>query len=315
MRRTLGFALCSVAAFACHKDTGGDDDGTMVDAPGTASEQPAFTVQSDDITINPGQEITYCWYFHTPNNAAVNIHKFASTMTTGSHHMIMFWGTANQPADGTFDANNCGGISSTSVPAWVYSAQNSPSEVNLPTNDGTGKPLAQIVAAHAPAYFQMHYLNSSDSPIQAHVRLDAYALADGTAFTPTAAYVTYNGNINIPAGATDYPVSQTCNTVAGAKYWSMSTHVHKHAVKTEVLDGATSVFASTDWEHPGAKRWDPDFYTFSSGKLTYTCTYTNTTGSPIVDGASAQTNEMCMASGYIFPATDAKFCYNNLGPF
>ena len=58
------------------------------------------------------------------------------------------------------------------------------------------------------------------------------------------------------------------------------------------------------------------FYTFSTGKLTYECTYNNPTGATIKTGDSAQTDEMCMATGYYFPATKATICYgNNILPF
>jgi hypothetical protein len=96
----------------------------------------------------------------------------------------------------------------------------------------------------------------------------------------------------------------------------MSTHAHKQAVHTEVRDGMPTstnvVFASDEWEHPGAKAWmTSPFYTFASGKLTYECTYNNPTNRTITTGDSAQTDEMCMATGYYFPATKATICYNN----
>jgi hypothetical protein len=46
--------------------------------------------------------------------------------------------------------------------------------------------------------------------------------------------------------------------------------------------------------------------------LTWTCTYDNTgsnKGMTVVAGPSALTNEMCMATGYFFPATGPKFGY------
>ena len=74
-------------------------------------------------------------------------------------------------------------------------------------------------------------------------------------------------------------------------------------------------FASSDWEHPGAKTWmSTPFYSFASGKLTYECTYNNTTNRTILTGDSAQTDEMCMAVGYFFPADNAKWCFDGQGP-
>ena len=96
----------------------------------------------------------------------------------------------------------------------------------------------------------------------------------------------------------------------------MSTHAHKQAVHTEVRDGMPTstdiVFQSDDWEHPGVKTWmDTPFFTFASGKITYECTYDNPNSYEIHTGDSAATDEMCMASGYVFPATKATICYNN----
>ena len=101
-------------------------------------------------------------------------------------------------------------------------------------------------------------------------------------------------------------------------FWTVSTHSHKQSIATTIMDDTSMVFHSegpTAWEHPGAQSWmKSPFYTFSSGSLTYTCTYNNTTGRTITDGTSAQTDEMCMATGYVFPMTTAKFCYTNQGP-
>jgi len=52
------------------------------------------------------------------------------------------------------------------------------------------------------------------------------------------------------------------------------------------------------------------YYTFTNPNLTWSCTYDNTgdnAGSTVVAGSSAKTNEMCMATGYFFPATGPKF--------
>ena len=87
---------------------------------------------------------------------------------------------------------------------------------------------------------------------------------------------------------------------------------------TDVKDGTATVFTSTDWEHPGAAMWTASpFYVFSTSKLTYECTYNNTgpnANTTVVSGPSAVTNEMCMATGYYFPATKPLLCFNNIGP-
>lgn len=323
MRSCLVFALLFSFTGACGTGptTPGDDDDMPPDDLPPPPER-GFRVITPDIEIAPGDEITYCYYFRTPNTEPMAINHWKSEMTPGSHHMIMYTTNNDAKPPGTVSDQECGfgGGQGTDVPKWTYSAQTPSAELELPGDDGAGQPLAQDIPPNTAAYFQMHYLNATDEPIQVHVTLDAFALDAGATYTKTAPYITFNGNISIPPGAVGDVESQSCNTPAGSKFWLMSTHAHKQAVKTRVLDGTTEVFASTDWEHPGAAMFmtPSEFYSFSTGKLTYECTYNNTgdnAGMTVSTGDSAQDEEMCMAAGYYFPANKALFCYNNFGPF
>ncbi len=320
MRRHVPFALVLVSSLAACGNNGGTggggggDDDVAADAPDTTGETPAFTITSKDVTLHPGEETTYCYYFHTPNAANLAIRKWSSDMQPVSHHVIMYFGAANQPADGTLTTNSCG--AGTGVPVWIYASQTAHGELVMPQDDGTGKPLGMNVPANQPAYLQIHYLNATDADVTAPVTLDAYAYAPGTQYTPTAAFVTYNSKINIPAHAVGHVESQTCATPAGATFWTVSTHAHKQAVATDLKDGSSMVFSSTDWEHPGVKSWAATpFYKFASNSMTYECTYDNTgdnANNVVKSGASAATNEMCMGTGYFFPASTAKFCIDNI---
>ncbi len=326
MRHSLGFAFVLVTALAACKggDTGGgggDDtvgpDASVIDPPPPTR---GFQIISPEITITAGQEITYCYYFKMPNTENMVIKKWTSQMTTGSHHMILF-GTQSevQPA-GTVSATQCGigGSSATNIPSWLFAAATEHAELALPTDDGAGKPLGQDITAGQPAYIQMHYVNATDADMKVHVSINAEAYAAGAAYTKTAPYITFNGNINIPAGAVGDVETQTCTTPAGAKFWQMATHAHKQAVKTEVKNGMPTstdiIYTSTDWEHPMSKLWmATPFFTFTGDKLTFSCTYNNTGSNAsrvIRTGDSAQTDEMCMATGYYFPATKSQICYN-----
>jgi hypothetical protein len=303
MKLSISLAL---AASACTTSTADDNH---------------FTVESSDVSLAAGQEVTYCYYFHTPNTEPLAISKWTSELGPGSHHMILFFNSDDQPADGTL-ADNCtaAGPGATSLGAtWVFAAQQAQFELETPADDGTGKPIAMTVPAHQAAFLQIHYINASDAPLTTHVTLDAYALAAGTEFTETAPLITYNSTIQIAPHETGHLESRSCGTPAGVQFWMMSTHAHKQAVATDLKDGATVLFSSTDWEHPGMRQQaSAPFLTFASNKMTYECTYDNTgdnANSEIVSGPSAQTNEMCMGLGYFFPATGPKYCFDDQGPF
>lgn len=283
------------------------------------SNTPAFSVQSEDITIAPSQEVTYCYYFKTPNTKPIAVNRWVSDMTPGSHHMIFFTGGLDH-ADGIDMNNECGvnlGNGIGGLQSWVFASQTAHSEQLLPPDDGEGKPLAQVIQPNTQAAIQMHYLNQAESPLVAHVKLEAYALPEVAEYTPTAPYITYNFDISVPPMAKGVTATASCDAPAG-KFWQMSTHAHKQAVATEIKDGDAPLFNSTDWEHPGAKLWETaPFYSVQSGKVSWTCTYNNVgdnQNKTVVQGQSAADNEMCMATGYYFPATRATVCGANIMP-
>ncbi len=321
------FAL--ILAAACGKSTTGpmgDDgqpDSNMMGSGGT----PAFEIVSKDAVLQPGDQITYCYHTHTPNTSEVLVNKWVSDISPGSHHAIMFQlPQGDTTPDGTLDTSECGGLVGGSAPVWTYATQTEHQEMDLPADDGTGKPLAQKIAPNTAVVFQLHYLNATDNVLMAHIDLKAYGLPAGAAFTETDAYVTYQYNISVGPGAVGTTVTGSCPLPAGVKFWTVSTHSHKQSVETKVMDGSSMVFDSTMWEHPGAVTWmtPSTFYTFSNSKLTWSCTYNNNAPPPYCDqggpqgtcsnadttvqqGPSAVTNEMCMATGYFFPATGPKF--------
>src|SRR5512138_30952 len=226
MRSTL-FALSGSVALAftgaCGgMDTGGGDDDIV---ESTAS----FEIHSSDITLQPGDEFTKCYYFTYPNADKLAIAKWVSDLSPGSHHMIMFRSlTGDQPADGTVDDCN-GGVA---IP--MYGTQVQHQELDFPDDDGFGKPLAQELQSGTKGYFQMHYFNSTDAPITAHVSIQAFALVPEIAehvgnYTRTDLFATYNNDIAIPPHAMNLEVSATCPTI-DANFWQMSTHSHKQSV-------------------------------------------------------------------------------------
>jgi hypothetical protein len=306
MRAPLGLLLGSSLLVACG---GGDgDDGNPGD-PDAGDQLPAdsFRIVTSDISIAPGEERTDCFYTSVPVDRAVGVKRFSSTMTQGSHHMIVYaLGTSSQP-DGTIvrDCEVFGGASF-SLPAWTYSAQNPVAETTMPDGVGIGLDAGQKIV------IEMHYFNASPDPLTAHVELVGEYYAEGVEYQRAAAYVTYDTSIVIPAGVGETATAGgECDVPAGARFLSMSTHAHKRATLTRVSDGGEMIFESNDWEHPGAVKWDAEpFYQFS-GKLQYYCEYENDRETQVTEGSSADANEMCMASGFFFPADRARFCINN----
>ena len=302
-----------------------DPSGTTADQPdagidGNTLPPPTrgFQLKSPTIDIDPGKEVTYCWYFHTPNTVDMSIKQWSSHMTPGSHHMILYLTPADQQPVGTLSTTQCGIANGTTGPIWTYAAQTEDATAQLPADDGTGTPVGQPVRAGHSGFLQMHYLNATDSVLHAHVELNAYAYNDGVTVTPAGPFVTFNRHIDLmpatPAGPTPGMVNGSCDVAPDEKFYVMTTHTHRQGVHTFVKDGNATLFDTTSWEHPGSAAWNaPAFYNFTSGKLTYQSEYLNPNTYEIKTGDSAATDEMCMAIGYYFPAPGGQghFCLND----
>jgi hypothetical protein len=242
------------------------------------------------------------------------VKSWQSSMTPGSHHMILYFTSTADMPDGTLDpSGNCGGANLNNLAVWTYLSQTPENESDMPSDDGAGLPVGMPIPAGQAAAMQLHYLNATDNPLPVHAVLNANGYPTGTTYTQAAAYVTYNTKIDIPPGpGTMASVNGTCAVPSGSKFFTMSTHSHKQSVQTQVMDGSAMVQTSTDWEHPAATAWTASpFFSFASGALTYSCNYLNETTNEIKTGPSAQTDEMCMALGYFFPATASKICLNS----
>lgn len=316
------------------RDGGGDGgdgrDSGVIDAP-----PRGFQIRSADIVLGPGDAKTYCYYFRTPNTEPMAIRKWQSSMTPGTSRMIMFTTRSDFGTPGTVSAENCKFVEHsdfTRWPAWTYAADRLESAVELPGDDGEGKPLARVIQPNTPGYLRMQFHNTTAQPLTVHVTLNAEALEAGAAYTATTTYMTHNAALSIrptisnggvPSVANGGVATKTCNPPTDTKFWMISTHARKQSIKTEVQSGTSAstevVFTSEDWEHPIPRIWPSvPFYRFNDAtgpnQLTFTCTYVNNSNQIITVGDSDVLDETCIAIGQLFPAAEPTVCAcGNLG--
>jgi hypothetical protein len=280
------------------------DGGSSADAASATDLPPpehGFQVATPEVTIAPGEEVTYCYYTSLPNTAEVGVKKWESKMASGSHHMIVYFSEAASEPDGTLDTT-CAGMGQA---VWTYAASKPDHHQDMPAGVG------MTVGARQPAVIQMHYLNSGDAPIVARVTLNGHTYEDGAAYVKAAAYVTFNTQINVAPGQSG-SVTGTCAVPAGAKFFTMSTHSHRFATLATISDGDAMLVETEDWEHPVIADWTDDPHFQFGAQLTYHCEYYNFSDAPVRTGNSAQSDEMCMAVGYFFPAQGPVFCLDSM---
>jgi len=316
------FAVVLVVPFlACGSpgQSAGEPDAHVDGDGGLMPPTRGFQIKSPTIDIDPGKEVTYCYYFHTPNTVDMSIKQWSSHMTPGGEHMVLYLTPTDLQTPGTLSTAQCGITDRSPGPVWTYSAQTEDGGVVLPDDDGSGTPLGQSIKAGHSGFLQVQYLNTTGAAIHAQVELNAYAHDDGVRVTPVGSFFTLNHHIDLlpatPSGPTPGTVSGDCTVAPDARFFLMTTHTYKQGVHTFVKDGSTVLFDSTSWAHPGIATWGtPSFYSFTSGKLSYQCEYLNPTTNEIKTGDTAATDEMCMAIGYYFPSdgTAGHFCLNSM---
>jgi len=292
--------------------TAGSDDGgvPVVMPPPTRG----FQIASPRIDIMPGEDSTYCYYFKTSNMEQMDVQRWASHIGPGVHDIVLYFTPAAVQSSGTMNSTGCVVADGTGGTFWTYSAQTTDAELKMPSDDGTGTPVGQVVKAEQAGFLQIHVRNLTASVVKADVTLNGFASpadVQTTHATPFTA-LNLNGPGRIMVNAADGGQPAT-NTVGGnctikpdpsskpIQFFGITTYTHKQGVHTLVKDGASKVFESTSWEHPGTMT-SPQFYTFQSGTLSYQCDYVNGNAYAIMSGDNAATQEMCMAIGYFFPA-------------
>ncbi|MEO5625490.1 MAG: hypothetical protein ABIQ70_05740, partial [Dokdonella sp.] len=103
-----------------------------------------FQVLTPDIVVAPGEEATYCYYFHTPNTGTMGIRRWASTMSAGTHHMILYatFDSNGNPIDvqppGTLTQSPCSISSGSNFASWIYAAHNPNEDLVVPSDEGSG---------------------------------------------------------------------------------------------------------------------------------------------------------------------------------
>jgi hypothetical protein len=279
-----------------------DGNGKLI-APAAGA---GYQINTPTFTLNPGQEVFRCFHSAMGNPATFDVGEWESQMTPGSHHFILYRADGDSAAAGTLATAGCtvgfGG------PTWLYTSGTPHS--HLPFPDG----VAMELGANQRMLFDMHYINTGSDPIQVHVTLNVNQVK-AAEFQKAQAQISFNTGIFIPPNGMQ-TVGGDCTPPTGAKFFIMSTHTHKRGIEASITRKLANgmlgeeLVKTTNWDAPTANLWfQPPYLTFAAGeKFHYSCTYQNDRSTTVTVGTSAETNEMCMAITYFFPATSGGSC-------
>ncbi|HEU0036636.1 MAG TPA: hypothetical protein VFQ53_38750 [Kofleriaceae bacterium] len=313
MRRLVvlfgSLVLTSIAACG-----GSDAPPPTPDAPGLSGDKYELTF--GPVTVQPGQENTQCIEARLSNPAPIKVHQMHNVLGVGSHHLIVYkddMATTEQKTP--FDCQPfTGALNPSGMVAPIMITQRSDDPLYLP--DG----VAYTLGANQMMRVEMHFINSTDAPIEATATVELYAAPEAAIHDEANILFIGSPDIDIPAGQTVtlqefFTPSRANLDLSGAKFFAITGHTHQYGTDMQVgiapTSGATptSVYAPQpfEWDEPLTQTHKPEFTIPDGGGFNFKCIYNNTSAQNIGFGESAN-DEMCFFWAYYYPSQGAHVC-------
>jgi hypothetical protein len=117
-------------------------------------------------TLAPGQEVTDCVYFPTPNDTEVYFDEYHSRMRPGSHHMLLYIQSTPLPETGPNDAPGDCSLAGQLQTTNLFGAQTAQLDVKgLGNNAAENAGMAVRIPPKQQGIMQVHFINAGTKPI------------------------------------------------------------------------------------------------------------------------------------------------------
>jgi hypothetical protein len=311
-RLSLSCLLLAIVGCGTEQDANGDDDGP----PPLIGDR--YALEYGPIMVAPGVEATKCVIVRLSNPAAIKVHQMRNLLSDGSHHLIVYkddMDTVERAAP--YDCQPfTGALNLSGMVAPVMITQKQEDALTLPSR------VAYTFAPNQMIRIEMHYINSTDAPLEVRATAEFYAVPDSEIDHEANILFIGTPDISIAAGATkDIPAyftpSRASLDLSGAKFFAITGHTHQYGqnvtVSTATSAGGarTSVYAPSpfSWSEPETTVHRPEF-TLPEGLqagFDIKCSYHNTSSQTVRFGESAN-SEMCFFWAYYYPSKGSHVC-------
>ena len=250
-----------------------------------------YTVALDSFVVAPGEERYACQDFANPfDGASAAIHGFASHLTPGSHHLLLFYKASAADAP----LADCSG---SEFAAGPYGSQRPDDSLVYP--DG----VAAVVAPSDGFRVQAHYLNATTAPLEVRVTVTLSRIDEAAVRDRAAVLFFSNSAIDVPPGQSGVVAQKTCTLPFDVELVQATGHMHSHGRAFSATAAGHTLFSSTVYSDVTPALFDPPLALPAGTAVTFGCTYDNSDGTtPLEFGDSARTDEMCIFSAQFYPA-------------
>jgi hypothetical protein len=273
------------------------DGGTVHNGPdagppdGSIEQTVTFTM--DTVTVPAGTEVFKCQDFANPFGRDADVVVYDGQMSVGSHHFFLFT-QANKPSAPVADCPQ-GGLE---IHPFPYLSQSPHMVQTYPQGMGS------FIGAGTGFMMQVHFLNATQSPIQASVKITLSVAAPGIVTTHVGTIFMNQATMFIPQTPPSMPVAsaRTCNLPQAVNVISSWSHMHARATDFKASANGQVFYESKIWSEPPVFQHATPLAFPSGTPITWECDYYNDTGGPLVFGPSAVANVMCIYVGQYYPA-------------
>ena len=315
MRRfSLALVSCTFL-FACSSSMGGG--GSQADAPPLTGDK--YSLTWGPVTVQPGVENTQCIVARLSNASDIMVHQLHNTISTGSHHMIVYKDDMDTTEMLTpFDCKPfTGALNQSGMVMPLMITQKSDDELTLP--DG----VAHHLAANQMIRIELHYINTTDQAEQVSGTADFFAADPATIQNEAGLLFSGTSDINLPPGQTTtvqefFTPSRANVDLSASKIFAITGHTHHLGTDMQVgvaaSNGATPtpVYSPNPfvWSEPLTQVHQPEFSVPTGNGFNFKCDYNNTTSSTVTFGESAN-DEMCFFWMYYYPSQGSHVCFHS----
>jgi hypothetical protein len=256
-------------------------------------------ITMSSFVVPAGGEVYKCQTFANPFGGDAEIVKFHSTMSKGSHHMLMLY--ENNATDGPLV--DCSGLTFGPMP---FGAQQPDAQVTYPAG------VAALVKSTQGFRVVSHYLNATPNDINAMVQIVLYRAQPGTITQHAGIFFLNNvspldphSGGGIPPGVTKTITAQYTTTIPINITYAVG-HMHQHTMSLTALQNGNMLYTTNSWDNAPLDSYSPPVALPAGTTIQWSCTIQNDTQQTLIFGESALTNEMCIFDGQYYPvASDA----------
>ncbi len=253
------------------------------------------TLTMGPFTVPAGTEVFKCQTFANPfGGVNTDIASYEEHMTTGSHHMFVFF-MPGVTANGPLQDCPSGGLEFHPYP---FTSQSPDAVLTYPPGVGSVIPGSYGLMLNA------HFINTSQADYQATLKVTLHVAAQGTVTEHAGVIFMNNASIDIPPTGQPSTATATCTLPQDVNLMVVGSHMHQRATNFVATSASQTIYQTNQWADPKPTVYDPPLQLKAGAPVTWSCTYVNDTNTDLTFGESALTNVMCIFGAQYYPVAD-----------